>query len=345
MRGRPENMRTAVDELTGRQKAAILFMTLGPEASAKLMRDLPPDELEAITVEIARLEHVPPELVQAVLEEMESTQQAAHSLASGGIGFARTLLQETLGPQKAETVLKRIETQVVDVAGFQVLRKADPRQLATLLSPEHPQTIALILASLGAEQAAPVLQELPAELAAEVLFRMARMEKVRPEVLQMVETALGSQSGVTLTRDTLSSVGGPAAVAAVLNLVAGPLESQLLGGLSVRNAELCEQIRNLMFVFEDLIRLDDASLSKVLREVDAKELALALKAASDELKQKILGTMSQRAVKALQEEMEFLGPVRMRDVEKAQAAVVKSARALEEQGEIVLGGDGDDLVQ
>ncbi|HLU24476.1 MAG TPA: flagellar motor switch protein FliG [Longimicrobiales bacterium] len=332
-----------VEDLTGRQKVAVLCMALGPEAAAKLTQHMEPEELEEITLEIARLEHVPVDVAEAVLEEWEKTEQAAHSLTQGGVEYARQLLEQVLGPQKAAVVLKRIESQLQDSGGFRTLREADPQQLGSLLRNEHPQTVALILAHLGSAQAAEVIKELPTDLGAEVLYRMARLEKVLPEILEVVERSMGNEAGLAMSRD-MSSVGGPAAVAEVLNQVAGPIEAELLSGIAQHSSELCDQIKNLMFVFEDLIKLDDRSLQRVLREVESKEIALALKTASDELKSRILSIMSKRAVEALKEEMELLGPVRVRDVMTAQAAIVKAVRDLEEAGEIVIGGGVDDLV-
>lgn len=332
-----------VEDLTGRQKVAVLCMALGPEAAAKLTQHMESEELEEITLEIARMEHVPADIAEAVLEEWEKTEQAAHSLTQGGVEYARQLLEQALGPQKAALVLKRIESQLQDNGGFRTLREADPQQLGTLLRNEHPQTVALILANLDSGQAAEVIKELPTDLGSQVLFRMARMEKVLPEILEVVERSMGSEAGLSMSRD-MSSAGGPAAVAEVLNQVAGPIEAELLSGIAEYSKELSDQIKNLMFVFEDLVKLDDRALQRVLREVDSKEVALALKTASDELKRRILSTMSQRAVEALKEEMEFLGPVRVRDVMTAQSAIVKSVRELEEAGEIVIGGGADDLV-
>jgi flagellar motor switch protein FliG len=203
--------------------------------------------------------------------------------------------------------------------------------------------VALVLAHLDAAQTAAILREMPTTFGGEVLFRMARMEKVSPEMLQLIERALSSEADLNFQQG-MSAAGGPAAVASVLNLVSGSLEKELLEGVSERDATLCEQIKNLMFVFEDLVTLDDKSLQRLLREVEAKQLALALKAASEELKAKIMGAMSQRAVGALKEEMEFMGPVKMRDVEAAQSAIVTQVRKLEETGEIVLSAGGDDVL-
>lgn len=331
------------EQLTGRQKAAILLMVLGPEASSQITRSLTPEELEQVSLEIARLERVPAAVAEAVLAEWQATEEAAHSLAAGGVDYAREILERTLGPQKAAVVLKRIESQLKESTGFYNLRNSDPSQLAGILRNEHPQTIALILAHLDPALVADVLTQIDAELGSEVLFRMARMDKVMPDVLEVVERSLGSDTALALSHE-YTSAGGPASVAAVLNLIAGSLEKDLLEQIERQDPELSEEIKSLMFVFEDIGGLDDRSLQRVLREVESKELALALKAASDSLTERILSVMSQRAVNALKEEMEFLGPVRVREVEAAQAAVVKVVRALEEAGEIVIGTGSDDLI-
>lgn len=330
-------------DLTGRQKAAVLLVAIGPEASAALTAQLTPEEVEAISFEIAQLDRVPPEVVNAVLAEWHQTEEAAHSLAQGGVDYARDLLERTLGPQKAAVVLRRIEGQLRDSAGFQSLRRADPQQLAGVLRNEHPQSIALILAHLESALVADVCRLMEPSLGGDVLFRMARMEKVLPEVLQIVERSLGNDAALSLSPD-MTAAGGPAAVAAVLNLVTGTLEKQLLDGIEQQDVDLVEQIKSLMFVFEDMIRLDDKALGRIMRDVETKELALALKAASTELKTRIRGTMTQRAIQALEQEIEFLGPVRLRDVETAQASIVKTVRALEEAGEIVLSAGGTDDV-
>ena len=329
--------------LTGRQKVAVLCMAVGTEFAAKITTGLSSDEAELISFEIAQLDRVPQELMETVLSEwLESTLGIA-SLTTGGLEYAREVLEKAFGKSRADGILRRITNQLADTAGLHRLRKADPQQLATTLRGEHPQTVALVLAHLDPPHTAAILRELPTAFGGEVIYRMARMEKVSPEMLQLIERALSSDADLNFSQG-MSSAGGPAAVASVLNLVSGTLEKELLEGVSERDTMLCEQIKNLMFVFEDLVTLDDKSLQRLLREVDAKQLALALKAASEELKTKILGAMSQRAVTALKEEMEFMGPVKMRDVEAAQSAIVSQVRKLEETGEIVLSAGADDVL-
>ena len=339
--GKPTASPTA--KMTGRQKAAILLVSLGPERAAQLFGHLRDDEIEALTLEMAKLKNVNQDVTEAVLVEAMETTEAIAYIGSGGFEYAREVLEKAYGRQRAESILRRISSQLADTAGLYRLRKADPQQLANTLRGEHPQTVALVLAHLDAPHTAAIVRELPIAFCAEVMYRMARMEKVSPEMLQLIERALSSEADLSFTQG-MSAAGGPAAVASVLNLVSGSLEKELLEGVSERDAMLCEQIKNLMFVFEDLVTLDDKSLQRLLREVEAKQLALALKAASEELKGKILGAMSQRAVAALKEEMEFMGPVKMRDVEAAQSAIVTQVRKLEETGEIVLSAGADDVL-
>ena len=329
--------------LSGRQKAAVLCMALGTEAAAKITQQLSPEEAEAISFEIARMDHVGRETAEVVLQEWLELICAADSLSQGGVDFAREVLEAAYGPQKAAVLLKRIQSQLAESAGLHRLRKADPQQLGNRLRGEHPQTIALILAHLEPGHTAAVLKEIDTAVGSEVVYRMAKMDKVSPELLNLIERSLGSETELAVAQG-MSAAGGPAAVAAVMNLINPTLEKELLDQLAANDPELCEEIKNLMFVFEDLITLDDRSMQRLLREVDSKELALALKVASEELKGRILGSMSQRATEALKEEMEYLGPVRVRDVEGAQANIVSQVRALEEAGEIVLSAGTDDLV-
>ncbi|HYD52177.1 MAG TPA: flagellar motor switch protein FliG [Gemmatimonadaceae bacterium] len=330
------------ESLNGLQKAAVLCTVLGAEAAAKVTQQLAQEEVEAISFEIARMGRIEREIADAILNEWIELMVAADSLTQGGLEFAREVLERAYGPHKAAAMLKRIQTQLQDTAGLHLLRNADPTQLSSMLRGEHPQTIALILAHLQAPQTANVLKELPAEQGAEVVYRMARMEKVSPEMLQLIERSMWTED--LAPSAGLSASGGPQAVAAIMNIMPSSLEKELMDGVQRRDAGLCEQIRNLMFVFEDIITLDDRSIQRVLREIDGKELALALKGSSADLQGKIMSAMSQRATASLKEEMEMMGPTKKRDIEAAQANVVAAVRRLEEAGEIVIGGGTDDLV-
>jgi flagellar motor switch protein FliG len=330
-------------QLTGAQKAAVLCMVLGPEASVALTQRLAPEEVEDISFEIARRDRVGTEVTDAVLAEWLDVMVAADSIASGGLEYSRAILERAFGPQKSQGMLKRIQSQLSETAGLHRLRNADPQQLSNMLRAEHPQTVALILAHLAVNHTAAVLKELDPALGAEVVLRMARMEKVSPDMLQLIERSILTETDLS-PQQGLSTSGGPAVVADVLNLMSSSLEKALLKGVAEADPQLAEQIRNLMFVFEDIVSLDDKSLQLLLREVDVKQLALALKGSTNEVKNKILGAMSQRAGATLKEEIEMLGPSRKREIESAQLAIVSMIRKLEEEGEIVVGSGGDDVV-
>lgn len=333
----------ALDRITGRTKLAIVCSAIGAEYAAKITSALSPEDAEVIALEMASLDSVPTDTVNGVLAEWLELTVGMDSLTTGGVEFATEVLEKAFGPARAQQILKRIHGQLADTDRFGKLRRADAQQLSTTLRGEHPQTIALILAHLEANQVAGIIRELEPATGAEVMYRIARMEKISPEMVALVERAIGSEAEFALSQG-MSCVGGPSAVAAVLNLVNSSLEKEVLERVAEKDQQLSDVIKNLMFVFEDLISIDDKSLQRLLREIDVKQLALALKAASQGLRDKIMGTMSQRAVVGLKEEIEFLGPVRMRDVEAAQSDIVSKVRALEESGEVVLSAGTDDVI-
>lgn len=339
----PNTEKYALDRLTGRQKVAIVCTAIGAEHAAKVTAALSGEEAEIVALEMAQLDRVPTETFDAVLTEWLELTVGTDSFSTGGVDFAREVLEKAFGEFKAQSILKRIQGQLADSDRFGRLRRADPQQLSSTLRGEHPQTIALILAHLDPAHVAAILRELDPAVGGEVMFRIAKMEKVSPDMVSLVERAIVSEADMAFSQG-MSKVGGPAAVAAVLNLVNASLEKEVLDLVTEKDPLLSDQIKNLMFVFEDLSALDVKSLQRLLREVDVKQLALALKATSPELKAQIMGTMSQRAVGGLKEEMEFLGPVRMRDVEAAQSDIVSKVRALEETGEIVMSSGSDDVL-
>jgi flagellar motor switch protein FliG len=333
----------APGQFNGRQKAAILCLALGAEHAAKVTQRLTQEEAEMISLEIARMERVQPEDAQRVLMEWIELAMASEAISTGGVEYAREVLEKAFSPKKAQTILKRINSHLSDSTSLQRLRHADPKQIASMFRGEHPQTTALVIAHMPAPQAAAILKELDPAISADIAMRMARMEKVSPEMLELIERSLGTDTDLDFQRG-MESAGGPASVAAILNLMQGKLEKTILEIVADTDAPLSEQLKNLMFVFEDLRGVDDRALQRLLRDVDTKTLAMALKGASAELRTRVLAQMSSRAASALQEEMELLGPTRMKDVETAQTAVVAQARALEEAGEMVLNGGGDDVV-
>ncbi len=341
-RGSSTRTYSDIEELNGRQKVAVLCLALGPEVAAQITQRLGSEEVDAISYEIARMDGISPKVVDGVVDEWLVRIMAADSVASGGLDAAREILQKAFGGEKAARILERIEVQLRP-SGLQQLQNVDARQMATVLRGEHPQVMALILACLDPRHTAGILKELDGELATDVVFRMARMEKVQPELLDLVERTLTADTDF-VNQGTMSAPGGPGVVAGILNLVPSSLERTLLDSVAEKDPLLMDQIRNLMFVFEDIGDLDNRALQRLLRDVDVKQLALALKAASGELREKITAAMSQRAVQALNDESEMLGPARVRDVEAAQTAIIAIVRQLEEAGEIVVSGGDDDVV-
>ena len=339
------NLRSKAQEsLSGAQKGAVLCMALGSEHAARILKVLSPNEVELVTREIASMPLVGSELVTSVLEEFQNVSKAVESVARGGVDYAQQILETALGAGRARVVLDRIQEQIVD-SGLKRLRKAAPEVLVGILRGEHPQTIALILAHLDVRQAAKVLEAMDIELAGDVLYRVARMDKISPEMLALVEAGLSSKTDLTLTEEMTLS-GGPTAVAKLLNLAPGSLEKQLLEAIGQRSSDIAGEIESLMFVFEDLLLIDGRGIQRVLRDVDTKELALALKAASDELKKHLQSNMSERAAGALEEEIEVMGPVRVRDVEAAHARIIEIVRGLEQSGEIMIrkNGSNDEII-
>jgi flagellar motor switch protein FliG len=334
----------ARNALSGRQKAAMLLVSLGPEAAANVLRHLHDEEIEALTFEIASLHHVTPEERDEVIQECYQLALAREYVSLGGLQYARDLLERSLGPQRAAEILERL-TSSLQITPFDAFRRMDPAQLSSLLQQEHPQTIALVVAYLKPAQAAAVLASLPRELQVEVAQRVAVMDRTTPETIREVEMALESKL-VSLPTQEFTAVGGVQALVSIINQSDRATERAILEALEERDPELAAQVKKLMFVFEDLLNLDDRSIQIVLRNVDSKDLVLALKGSSEELREKIFRNMSQRAAEALREDLQLMGPVRRRDVEEAQGRIVTVVRQLEESGQIVLvrGGQEEVLV-
>ncbi len=332
------------EDLTNAQKAAIALIAFGTELSAEVLKDLGEDELEQITVEIANMRDVPSEIEEQVIKECYDIYMARKYISQGGIDYARMILEKAVGKTRAVDLLKKLESSLT-TTGFDLLKNIDPKQLAQYFQGEHPQTISLVLTQLNPQQASAVLTELPAELQAEVAFRVATMEKISPEILKQIETTLDAYFGSSGTRD-LSVSGGTKTIADILNLVDTSAEKNILQALEAEDAELAAEIKNMMFVFEDIVLLDDRAIQRILREVETKDLSIALKAANDEVKQKIFANVSERVSVMIKEEMEYMGPMRLSDVEAAQQRIVETIRRLEEQGQIVVSGRGgkEDIV-
>ncbi|MEW5875345.1 MAG: flagellar motor switch protein FliG [Candidatus Zixiibacteriota bacterium] len=333
------------EELTPLRKAAIAMVALGREVAAEVFKNLNEREVEKLTVEIANLGDITPDLERDVVAEAHTIFMARQYVGQGGIDYARDLLEEAFGRQRAGEILVRLEG-TLHKTGFELLKNIEPRQLINFIQNEHPQTISLILTQLSAGQAAAVLSELPAELQAEVVLRLATMERISPEILRQLEDVLESQFESTSTKD-LSVSGGAKTVADVLNLIDTLTERRIMGVLETEYPDLANEIKNLMFVFEDVDLLDDRSIQKVLKEIETKDLAVAMKACSEDLKHKIFSNVSVRVATMIREEIEFLGPMRLSEVEAAQQRIVEVVRRLEGEGQLVItgrGGGKDDVI-
>ncbi len=324
--------------IPGPRKAAIVLVALGSEVSSKIFQKMNDDEVEKITTEIARLEGITPEIREKVLEEFHHLTMAQQFISQGGIEYAREVLEAALGPAKAREILEKVQ-DAIRTTGFNLLEHVDPQQLVNFIQKEHPQTIALLLAHMGTQAAAQILSALPAEMQVEVATRIATMESISPEVLAQVEQVLSDQVKSLFGGD-VSEIGGVKAIAEMLNLVDRGAEKNILGNLERENPELAAEIKNLMFVFEDILLIDDRSMQRVMKEVDTKELSLALKGSSEEVQIKFFKNMSSRASEMIKEEMEFMGPVRLKDVEECQQRIVDVIRRLEDDGEIIISGRG-----
>jgi flagellar motor switch protein FliG len=330
-------------ELSGRQKAAIFLVTVGSEVSAEIFKHLREDEIESLTFEIARLETVGPEDRDQVLMEFQELMMAQDFITTGGIDYARELLEKSLGSQKAVDIINRL-TSSLQVRPFDFIRRTDPTHLLNFLQQEHPRTIALILAYLDPQKASIILSSLPHEVQSDVAKRIATMDRTSPEVLREVERVLEKKLS-TLSSEDYTSAGGVESIVEVLNLVDRSTEKSIIESLEEEDPELAEEIKKRMFVFEDIVMLDDRAIQKVLREVDTAELAKALKSVDSEVQDKIFRNMSKRASQLLKEDMEYMGPIRMKDVEEAQQKIVSIIRKLEDAGEIVVArGTEDELV-
>ncbi len=327
-------------ELTGRQKAAVFLVTIGSEISSEIFKHLREDEIEALTFEIARLETVDSEDRDRVLMEFQELMMAQDFITTGGIEYARELLEKSLGSQKAVDIINRL-TSSLQVRPFDFVRRTDPMHLLNFIQTEHPQTIALILAYLEPQKASVILSSLPHEIQSDVAKRIATMDRTSPETLREVERVLEKKLS-TLSSEDYTAAGGVESIVEILNLVDRSTEKVIIESLEEEDPELAEDIKKRMFVFEDIVMLDDRAIQKVLREVDVSEMAKALKSVDTEVQDKIFRNMSKRAATLLKEDMEYMGPIRMKDVEESQQKIVSIIRKLEEQGEIVVARAGED---
>ena len=330
-------------KLTGVQKVAILFITLGPETSAGIIKRLPEREIQKITYEIANMTSVTKEQRQEILAEFIEMNKAKEYLLEGGIEYARDLLSKALGSQRAKEILEKVVEATEQYRPFSIARKADAHQLLNVINSEHPQTIALILCYLQPDKAGQILSALPEELQGEVAYRIATMSNTSPMVIKEIEKVLNTKLS-SVVRTDVTVIGGVETIVDILNQVDRTTERNITEELEREDQELAEKVKQSMFVFEDIVNLDDVSIQRVLRELDNKDLALALKGASEEVANCIFRNQSNRASSTLKEDIEFLGPVRLVDVEKAQQKIVSIIRRLEDAGEIVIARGGEDAI-
>jgi len=330
-------------ELTGREKAAMLLITLGPELSAQIFRHLKDDEIEQLTLEIANIRTVSPGEKERVLQEFYQICLAQQYITEGGIGYAKDILEKALGTEKTMDIINKL-TVSLQVRPFDFVRKADPTQVLNFIQSEHPQTIALILSYLKPAQAAGVLSALSQDKQADVARRIAQMDRTSPEVIKEVERVLEKKLSSLVTED-YTAAGGIQAIVDVLNSVDRGTERYIMDTLEIEDSDLAEEIRKRMFVFEDILQLDNRAVQRFMREIDNSQLAIALKGSSEEVQNLIFANMSKRLAEQIREDLDFMGPVRLKDVEEAQQKIVNVIRKLEDAGEIVISrGGGDELI-
>ena len=329
-------------DFSGKEKAAILLISLGPENSAEVFKHLSEEEIEELTLQIANMRMVSSDEKNDVIVDFYQLALAQEYISEGGINYAKDILERALGPEKAVDIIGKL-TSSLHVKPFEFIRKADPNQLLNYIQNEHPQTIALILSYLNPGQAAQILANLPPEKQSEVTRRIAIMDRTSPEVVKEIEKVLENKFSSMLSQD-FTTTGGIQSTVDILNAVDRGTEKFIMEELDIRDAELSEEIRRRMFVFEDIVSLDNRSIQRITREIDNSQWAIALKSASEEVKDVIFANMSKRLVEMIKEDIEFMGPVRIRDIEEAQQNIVNVIRRLEEDGEIITPRGGDEVI-
>jgi flagellar motor switch protein FliG len=338
----PANPGRRKSTVSGRRKAAVLLVSLGPEKAAEVFRHLHDEEIEPLSLEMAKLQRVDPGMTDSVFEEFAATVQAFDSLAAGGVEYAREVLERALGVERALEIIGRLST-FIEKRPFEFLGRTPPEQLVTFLRNEAPQTIALVVANLHTTLASQVLASLPDGDQAEIALRIARMGETSPEVVRQVEEVM-RQKLDTVVQQEYSVAGGVKSLAEILNSAGRTTERNVLDSLAESDEELAAEVRRLLFTFEDMVKLDDRSIQMVLRDADQKDLALALRGVNDDVKSRILNNMSERGAQMLLEEMQFQPPQRKRVVEEAQSRIVAIVRKLEEAGALVLSRGEEDAV-
>lgn len=326
------------EQLSGRQKAAVLMIALDVESAAHIFKHLDQTEVEKLTVEITNMQGVHSGVINRVMEEFQQLGLAQEYIVKGGLEYAHSVLEKALGSLKAGEVIEKVK-ELTTVKGFSVLKKAEPRQLANFLQKEHPQTIALIMSHLSSELSADVLEEFSEELRADVAFRITTLGRIAPTLVGEIETVVDEVAEEVINENS-TVTGGAKAMAAILNKVGAVQAKFLMNAIEQRDPQVAAEVKRLMFMFEDILYIDDRSVQRILREVDKKDLTLALKISDEKMKQKLYNNMSERASEMIKEELQFMGPVRLRDVEAAQTRIIEIIRQLEDNQEIVIGGRG-----
>jgi len=331
-----------IDQLKGKQKAAVLLMSMDVDVAAKIFQELDMKEVEAIAVEITNLKELNPSVIEGVIEEFYQLMTASNYMIEGGIDYAQMILEKSYGPEKARDIIEKIKV-LTTVRGFNVLKKADPSQLASFLSKEHPQTIALILSHLPPDQSAEVLNEFEDHIRSDAIMRIAKLGKVSPSLIQEIEMVVDELAETTLSKD-MATAGGTHLVANILNKSNNAAAKQVIEAIEEQDYAMALEIKRLMFLFEDIILIDDKGIQRILRDVDKSDLAMALKVSDEKVQNKIFKNMSSRAAEVVKEEIEFMGPTKLKEVEAAQMRIVDLIKELEDKEEVAIGGRGNDDV-
>jgi flagellar motor switch protein FliG len=321
-------------DIAGIQKAALLLIALDVETASEVFKFLDASVVEQISTEISKVKNIPSQVVDLVMDEFYAMATARQYVLEGGIEYAQALLEKSFGAGKATEIIEKVRS-LTTLKGFDVLKKADSAQLVSFLNKEHPQTMALILSHLNPNQTAEALQELPENVRDDVIYRIATLGKISPQTLKQIEKVVDDMAGFSMSQ-SLSKIGGTKSLANILNKTNASMSKDMLEKLEMQDADVAQEVKRLMFLFEDILHIQDKDIQRVLREVDRKDLALALKVADDKLKEKIFANMSERGSDLLKEELQYMGMVKLKEVEAAQAKIIDLIKMLEEAGEITL---------
>lgn len=331
-------------ETSNKRKAAIFLLAIGPERAAKILKNLSEEDIETLTLEITNVKNISEDERQEALKEFSDMMQAKDYINKGGMEYAKDILEKALGAQKAYEIIGKL-TSNLQVKPFDFMKKSDVAQLVSFLQNEHPQTVAVVLAYLDPKQAAQIIVSFSEDLQAEVIKRLSLLERTSPEVVKQIEKNMEKRLSSFVTQD-FSNVGGIDVAVGLVNALDRTTEKRILDDIQKTDPDLAEEIRKKMFVFEDILQLDDRSVQLIMREVDTHDLALAIKGTTEDVKNKLMSNMSKRAAALLEDELKYIGPVRVKDVELSQQKIVAIVRKLEDAGEIVIShGKGEDIIE